>query len=34
MLNEVEFKDSQDSTRADKVKIVACDGKGLYISND
>lgn len=28
VLNEVDFKDSQDTTRADKVKIVACDGKG------
>lgn len=28
VLNEVDFKDSQDTIRADKVKIVACDGKG------
>lgn len=33
VLNEVDFKDSQDTTRADKVKIVACDGKGECNSN-
>ena len=26
MLNEVEFKDVQESITVDKVKIVACDG--------
>ena len=28
LLNDVEFRDLQDITKVDKVKIVACDGKG------
>lgn len=27
MLNEVEFREVQEITKIDKVKIVACDGK-------
>lgn len=30
MLNDVEFKEVQEITRIDKVKIVACDGKSEY----
>lgn len=31
VLNGVEFKDVQDISKVDKVKIVACDGKGMDI---
>lgn len=27
MLNDVEFREVQEITKIDKVKIVACDGK-------
>lgn len=30
MLNDVEFREVQEITRIDKVKIVACDGKSKY----
>lgn len=30
MLNEVEFREVQEITKIDKVKIVACDGKSKY----
>ncbi|KAB0796964.1 hypothetical protein PPYR_11025 [Photinus pyralis] len=29
MLNEVEFREVQEVTKIDKVKIVACDGKNV-----
>ncbi|XP_018322898.1 transcription initiation factor IIA subunit 2 [Agrilus planipennis] len=29
MLNDVEFREVQEVTRIDKVKIVACDGKNV-----
>ncbi|KRT82408.1 hypothetical protein AMK59_4889, partial [Oryctes borbonicus] len=29
MLNDVEFREVQEITRIDKVKIVACDGKNV-----
>lgn len=32
MLNDVEFREVQEITRIDKVKIVACDGKSEYES--
>lgn len=32
MLNEVEFREVQEITKIDKVKIVACDGKSEYSS--
>jgi hypothetical protein len=28
VLNNAEFKDMQELAKVDKVKIVACDGKG------
>lgn len=31
MLSEVEFKETQDMTKVDKLKIVACDGKSKYL---
>lgn len=30
MLSEVEFKETQEITRVEKLKIVACDGKSKY----
>lgn len=30
VLNDVEFKESQETASATKVKIVACDGKGEH----
>lgn len=30
MLNDVEFREVQEITKIDKVKIVACDGKSKY----
>ena len=30
MLNNVEFRDVQEIAKVEKVKIVACDGKGGY----
>lgn len=30
MLNDVEFREVQEITKIDKVKIVACDGKSEY----
>ena len=30
MLNNVEFRDVQEIAKVEKVKIVACDGKGRY----
>lgn len=32
MLNDVEFREVQEITKIDKVKIVACDGKSKVIS--
>lgn len=29
MLNDVEFREVQEITKIDKVKIVACDGKSM-----
>lgn len=31
MLNDVEFREVQEITKIDKVKIVACDGKSEFI---
>lgn len=31
MLNDVEFREVQEITKIDKVKIVACDGKSKFI---
>lgn len=31
MLNDVEFREVQEVTRIEKVKIVACDGKSKFI---
>lgn len=31
MLNDVEFREVQEITRIDKVKIVACDGKSKFV---
>lgn len=33
MLNDVEFREVQEITKIDKVKIVACDGKSKVIFN-
>ena len=30
MLNKVEFREVGELVQVDKVKVVACDGKGLY----
>lgn len=30
MLSDVEFKETQEMTRVEKLKIVACDGKSKY----
>ena len=30
MLNDVEFREVGELVKVDKVKVVACDGKGLY----
>lgn len=30
MLNDVEFREVQEITKVDKVKIVACDGKSKF----
>ena len=30
MLNRVEFREVGELVQVDKVKVVACDGKGLY----
>lgn len=30
MLSEVEFKETQEMARVEKLKIVACDGKSKY----
>ena len=32
MLNNVEFRDLPDTVTVDKVKVVACDGRGLSSS--
>lgn len=31
MLSDVEFKETQEMTKVDKLKIVACDGKSKYL---
>jgi transcription initiation factor TFIIA small subunit len=31
MLNDVEFREVQEITKVDKVKIVACDGKSKFV---
>ncbi len=31
MLNNVEFRDLPDTVTVDKVKVVACDGRGLSL---
>lgn len=33
MLSDVEFKESQEMAKVDKLKIVACDGKSKYLIN-
>lgn len=33
MLNDVEFREVQEITKIDKVKIVACDGKSKVTFN-
>lgn len=33
MLSDVEFKESQEMAKVDKLKIVACDGKSEYFIN-
>lgn len=30
VLNDVEFREVGELVKVDKVKVVACDGKGLY----
>lgn len=32
MLSDVEFKETQEMTKVEKLKIVACDGKSNYTS--
>lgn len=32
MLNDVEFREVQEITKIDKVKIVACDGKSKFFT--
>jgi len=32
MLSDVEFKETQEMAKVDKLKIVACDGKSKYFS--
>ena len=34
VLKEVEFRDVQELVKVDKVKIVACDGKGAVMTKD
>nr|CAG4644490.1 EOG090X0L7F [Lepidurus arcticus] len=34
MLNDVEFREVQELTKVDKVKIVACDGKSPQLKDD
>lgn len=31
MLSDVEFKETQEIAKVDKLKIVACDGKSKYL---
>ena len=33
MLNDVEFREVHELVKVDKVKIVACDGKGNNYNN-
>lgn len=33
MLSDVEFKETQEMAKVDKLKIVACDGKSKYFIN-
>lgn len=33
MLSDVEFKETQEMARVDKLKIVACDGKSKYFNS-
>ncbi len=32
MLNDVEFREVGELVKVDKVKVVACDGKGILTS--
>ena len=34
MLKDVEFREVQEVIRVDKVKIVACDGKGSSLRDE